>query len=67
VAPALDAPDEGRGAVLRREAIRITEFAADPELAVLVLDRDWRLGPATASGSGLAASSNYWDNWDNID
>lgn len=26
--------------VLRREAIRITEFAADPELAVLVLDRD---------------------------
>ena len=26
--------------VLRREAIRITEFAADPELAVLVLDGD---------------------------
>lgn len=26
--------------VLRREAIRITEFAADPELTVLVLDRD---------------------------
>ena len=26
--------------VLRREAIRITAFAADPELAVLVLDRD---------------------------
>ena len=26
--------------VLRREAIRITEFAADPELAVLVLDSD---------------------------
>ncbi len=26
--------------VLRREAIRITEFASDPELAVLVLDRD---------------------------
>ena len=26
--------------VLRREAIRITEFATDPELAVLVLDRD---------------------------
>jgi predicted nuclease of predicted toxin-antitoxin system len=25
--------------VLRREAIRITEFAADPELVVLVLDR----------------------------
>ena len=25
---------------LRREAVRITEFAADPELAVLVLDRD---------------------------
>jgi len=26
--------------VLRREAIRITEFASDPELGVLVLDRD---------------------------
>ena len=26
--------------VLRREAIRITGFAADPELGVLVLDRD---------------------------
>ena len=26
--------------VLRRDAIRITGFAADPELAVLVLDRD---------------------------
>jgi len=26
--------------VLRRDAIRITEFAADPELAVLVLERD---------------------------
>ncbi len=26
--------------VLRRDAIRITEFAADPELGVLVLDRD---------------------------
>jgi predicted nuclease of predicted toxin-antitoxin system len=26
--------------VLRREAIRITDFASDPELAVLVLDRD---------------------------
>jgi predicted nuclease of predicted toxin-antitoxin system len=26
--------------VLRRHAIRITEFAADPELGVLVLDRD---------------------------
>jgi predicted nuclease of predicted toxin-antitoxin system len=26
--------------VLRREAIRITEFAADPDLGVLVLDRD---------------------------
>jgi predicted nuclease of predicted toxin-antitoxin system len=26
--------------VLRREAIRMTEFAADPELAVLILDRD---------------------------
>ncbi len=26
--------------VLRREAVRITEFVADPELGVLVLDRD---------------------------
>ena len=26
--------------ILRREAIRITEFSADPELGVLVLDRD---------------------------
>jgi hypothetical protein len=26
--------------VLRREAIRMTEFAAEPELAVLILDRD---------------------------
>ena len=26
--------------VLRREAIRMTEFAADPELAVLLLNRD---------------------------
>ena len=26
--------------VLRREAIRLTEFSADPELGVLVLDRD---------------------------
>jgi predicted nuclease of predicted toxin-antitoxin system len=26
--------------LLRREAIRVTEFAADPELGVLVLDRD---------------------------
>jgi predicted nuclease of predicted toxin-antitoxin system len=26
--------------VLRRAPIRITEFSADPELAVLVLDRD---------------------------
>jgi predicted nuclease of predicted toxin-antitoxin system len=26
--------------VLRREVIRITEFLADPELGVLVLDRD---------------------------
>jgi predicted nuclease of predicted toxin-antitoxin system len=26
--------------VLRREAIRISEFVADPELGVLVLDRD---------------------------
>jgi predicted nuclease of predicted toxin-antitoxin system len=26
--------------LLRREAVRITEFATDPELAVLVLDRN---------------------------
>jgi len=26
--------------VLRREAIRITEFLADPDLGVLILDRD---------------------------
>jgi predicted nuclease of predicted toxin-antitoxin system len=26
--------------ILRREAIRIMEFSADPELGVLVLDRD---------------------------
>ena len=26
--------------LLRRESIRITQFAADPELGVLVLDRD---------------------------
>jgi predicted nuclease of predicted toxin-antitoxin system len=26
--------------ILRREAIRITEFSMDPELGVLVLDRD---------------------------
>ena len=26
--------------ILRREAIRITEFSADPELGVLVLDHD---------------------------
>jgi hypothetical protein len=26
--------------ILRREAIRITEFSADPELGVLVPDRD---------------------------
>jgi predicted nuclease of predicted toxin-antitoxin system len=34
----LQSPDPER--LLRREAIRITEFAADRELAVLVLDRD---------------------------
>jgi hypothetical protein len=33
--PARDAEE-----VLRREAIRITEFGADPELGVLLLDRD---------------------------
>lgn len=26
--------------VLRRDAIRLTEFAADPDLGILVLDRD---------------------------
>ena len=26
--------------VLRREAVRITEFSSDPELGVLILDRD---------------------------
>lgn len=26
--------------ILRREAVRITEFAADPDLGILVLDRD---------------------------
>jgi hypothetical protein len=39
MAPALDAPCRAEQ-VLRREAIRITQFAADPELGVLVLDRD---------------------------
>jgi predicted nuclease of predicted toxin-antitoxin system len=33
-------PTEDAEQVLRREAIRITQFAADPELVVLVLDRD---------------------------
>lgn len=33
-------PTRDAEAVLRREAIRITDFAADPELGVLVLDRD---------------------------
>lgn len=33
-------PTKDAERVLRREAIRITEFAADPELGVLVLDRD---------------------------
>jgi predicted nuclease of predicted toxin-antitoxin system len=33
-------PTRGAERVLRREAIRIANFAADPELAVLVLDRD---------------------------
>lgn len=33
-------PTKDAERALRREAIRITEFAADPELAVLVLDRD---------------------------
>jgi predicted nuclease of predicted toxin-antitoxin system len=33
-------PTRDAGQVLRREAIRITEFAAAPELGVLVLDRD---------------------------
>ncbi|MCC6539893.1 MAG: DUF5615 family PIN-like protein [Bryobacterales bacterium] len=33
-------PTRDAEAVLRRNAERITEFAADPELAVLVLDRE---------------------------
>jgi predicted nuclease of predicted toxin-antitoxin system len=33
-------PTRDGNLVLRREAIRITSFAADPELSVLVLDRD---------------------------
>ena len=33
-------PTEDAERLLRREAIRIREFAADPELGVLVLDRD---------------------------
>lgn len=33
-------PTKDAEQVLRRQAIRITEFAADPELRVLVLDRD---------------------------
>lgn len=33
-------PTKDAASVLRREAVRITEFAADPELAVLILDRD---------------------------
>lgn len=33
-------PTKDAERVLRREAVRITEFAADPELAVLVRDRD---------------------------
>jgi predicted nuclease of predicted toxin-antitoxin system len=33
-------PTKDAEQVLRREAIRISEFAADPELGVLVLDRD---------------------------
>jgi hypothetical protein len=31
-------PTRDAEAVLRREAIRITDFAADPELGVLVLE-----------------------------
>jgi len=33
-------PTRDAESILRREAIRITEFSADPELGVLVLDRD---------------------------
>ena len=33
-------PTRDAGRLLRREATRITQFAADPELGVLVLDRD---------------------------
>ncbi len=32
-------PTSDAQALLRRESIRITEFVADPDLAVLVLDR----------------------------
>ena len=33
-------PTKDAESILRREAIRITEFSADAELGVLVLDRD---------------------------
>ena len=33
-------PTKDAEQLLRRQAIRITEFVADPELGVLVLDRD---------------------------
>jgi predicted nuclease of predicted toxin-antitoxin system len=34
-----DHPTRDAEVLLRREAVRITEFAADPELGVLVLDK----------------------------
>ena len=33
-------PTDDAERILRREAIRITQFSADPELGVLILDRD---------------------------
>jgi predicted nuclease of predicted toxin-antitoxin system len=32
-------PTRDAEALLRREAVRITQFAADPELAILILDK----------------------------
>ncbi|MBV8895864.1 MAG: DUF5615 family PIN-like protein [Acidobacteriaceae bacterium] len=34
-----DHPTRDAEALLRREAVRITEFAADPELAVLIVEK----------------------------
>ncbi len=33
-------PTRDAEAVLRRNAVRVTEFAADPDLGVLILDRE---------------------------